>query len=56
MKFKVTWEERHVDYIEANSLLEAQEKANELDSNSQTYECCIDQTIEKLEDYNEIQI
>jgi len=44
-KFNVTWEERHSAIVEAETLEEAQELANELDSDATSYECCIDQNI-----------
>lgn len=47
-KYKVVWEERHTAIVEANNDEEAQERANELNSDCTTYECCIDQTIEEL--------
>ena len=47
-KYQITWEERHRTIIEAENLEEAQEKANELDSDATTYECCIDQNIEEV--------
>lgn len=46
-KFKITWEERHSTTVEAENYEDAQEKANELDSDATTYESCIDQTIEE---------
>ena len=47
-KFKITWEERHSEIIEAKNYEEAQEKANELDSDATTYESCIDQYIKEI--------
>ena len=47
-KFKVIWEERHSTIIEANNREEAQDLANELDSDCSTYECCVDQSIEEV--------
>ena len=44
-KFKVIWEEQHSKIVEAENYEDAQEKANELDSDATSYLCCLDQTI-----------